>query len=161
MGIQYFLPRAKIIIRVKRGKLHQDVGARDRERVLAERGPVPRAKQGGAGYGRQERDHGGCELIYCSYYIKICFLAPSTLLYPTSTIIINLNLLRTSKTNVQSQVELDVKVTRAFSDAVKQYHRALQYVNAIEESQDQFEQPRQELTSIASDYFKRQRYLKS
>ena len=62
---------------------------------------------------------------------------------------------------MQSQVELDVKVTRAFSDAVKQYHRALQYVNAIEESQDQFEQPRQELTSIASDYFKRQRYLKS
>ncbi|CAD7930204.1 unnamed protein product [Amoebophrya sp. A25] len=63
-----------------------------------------------------------------------------------------------AKNAVVAAMEMDQKILKSFEDAIRQYHRALQYVNLVENSANE---DAAELLQIAGEYFKRQRFLKA
>lgn len=83
------------------------------------------------------------------------------------------------KSAVVAAVELDARLTRVFEDAIRHYHRALQYVSLIEEEKESREienqnnatngtvsgqstaEDTEQLIKGAVVYFKRQRFLKA
>ncbi|CAD7923419.1 unnamed protein product [Amoebophrya sp. A120] len=62
-----------------------------------------------------------------------------------------------AKSAVAAAIDFDNRIIKQFEDAIRQYHRALQYVNLVDSSLPESE----ELLQGAAEYFRRQRFLKA